>query len=552
MIRDLARKFALQNALLHEGAAQVKAVVGKVLAAEPDLRPRAQEVARTVVEVVEEVNGLDPEAQRTLLEGVAPELLVRRHEARPAGLPDLPGVSDGVVMRLAPYPSGPLHIGNARMVLLNDAYVKRYGGRLLLVHDDTIGSETKLPLAEAYGQVEEGLRWLGVEVHEVLYKSDRLPLFYDWGRRLLEVGGAYVCLCAAGELRANREAGRACAHRAAETEESLTHWEAMLGGELAPGEAVVRLKTDMRHPNPAFRDRVLFRISDRPHPRVGTRYRVWPLLEFSWAVDDHLLGVSHVLRGKDLMMEDWMERAIWDYFGVEGPAFVHYGLLRVKEAELSKSRQRQLIEAGELTGVDDPRTWSLQSLARRGIQAETLRRFIQGFGLSLTDIEVPAETLYTENRRRIDPLANRYFLVPDPVAVRVEGLPEPREAHIPLHPDFPERGTRTLRGAEEVYVPARDLEAHRGKEVRLKDWCNVRFNKQATFRSWKVKAIPKIQWLPAGIPATVLMPDASGVEGLAEEAVGDLDPGTLLQFERFGFVRLEDVGPLVQAVYAHR
>ncbi|MFQ5986613.1 MAG: glutamate--tRNA ligase [Thermoplasmata archaeon] len=552
MIRDLARKFALQNALLHGGQARSKAVVGKVLGAEPNLRSRAQEVARAVSEVVKEVNGLDPAEQRVLLEDLAPELLKRRRDARPIELPALPNVSDGVVMRLAPYPSGPLHIGNARMVLLNDEYVKRYGGRLLLVHDDTIGSEEKLPLAEAYGQVEEGLRWLGVEVQEVLYKSDRLPLFYDWGRRLLELGGAYVCLCTASELRANREAGQACKHRATGKAENLERWEAMLRGDLGPGEAVVRLKTDMQHPNPAFRDRVLFRISDRPHPRVGTRYRVWPLLEFSWAVDDHLLGVTHVLRGKDLMIEDWMEERIWDYFGVDGPGFVHHGLLRLKEAELSKSHQQQLIRAGELAGVDDPRTWSLQSLERRGIQAEALRSFIKGFGLSLTDIEVPAETLYTENRRLIDPVANRYFFVPDPVKVRIEGLPQLRKAHPALHPDFPDRGTRTLAGAEEVYLAAADIEAHRGTEVRLKDWCNVRLDDGARFLSWKVRDIPKIQWLPTGLPATVLMPDASAVEGLAEEAVGDLEAGTLLQFERFGFVRVEKPGPPVRVIYAHR
>ncbi|MEE9267796.1 MAG: glutamate--tRNA ligase [Thermoplasmata archaeon] len=552
VVRELARKFALQNALSHGGRAQTKAVMGKVLAADPDVRHRVSEVAETVSSVVEEVNALDPEEQRRLLQDLAPELLERPRETRREGLPDLADVSDVVVMRLAPYPSGPLHIGNARMVLLNDEYTKRYGGRLLLVHDDTIGSDEKLPLAEAYGQVEEGLRWLGVEVHEVLYKSDRLPLFYDWGRRLLDVGGAYVCLCSSPELRANRVAGRACEHRASETEENLRRWEEMLAGELAPGQAVVRLKTDMRHPNPAFRDRVLFRISDRSHPRVGTRYRVWPLLEFSWAVDDHLLGVTHVLRGKDLLMEDEMERAIWDYFGVDGPAFIHFGLLRLKEVDLSKSRQHRRIEAGELAGVDDPRTWSLQSLRRRGIQPGALRDFIKGFGLSLTDIEVPAETLYAENRRLIDPLANRYFLVPDPVAIRIEGLPERREAHPRLHPDFPERGTRTLPGAEEVYLARQDLEAHEGEEIRLKDWCNVRLVDGAKFLSWRVRDIPKVQWLPRGLPATVLMPDASEVEGLAEEAVGDLAEGTMLQFERFGFVRLEDPGPPVVAVYAHR
>ena len=79
-----------------------------------------------------------------------------------------------------------------------------------------------------------------------------------------------------------------------DADETIAIWKAMLDGEYEEGGAVLRLKTDMQDPNPAFRDRVLFRVSNREHPRVGTRYHVWPMLEFSWAVDDHLLGVTHV------------------------------------------------------------------------------------------------------------------------------------------------------------------------------------------------------------------------------------------------------------------
>ncbi|MEE9237791.1 MAG: glutamate--tRNA ligase [Thermoplasmata archaeon] len=552
MLRELVQKFALQNAVLYGGKAQTKAVLGKVLAQDPSLKPRVEEVSRLAEKVVSEVNLLEPEEQRSLLTSLAPELLERESKAREVGLPELLDVRGEVVMRLAPFPSGPLHMGNARMVILNDEYVKRYRGRLLLVHDDTIGSKEKAPLREAYELVEEGLRWLGVEYHEVLYKSDRLPTFYEWGRRLIEGGGAYVCLCSAEELRSKREEGQRCSHRPQTVAENLEGWDRMLDGGYGEGQAVVRLKTDMQHPNPAFRDRVLFRISDREHPRVGTKYRVWPLLEFSWAVDDHLLGVTHVLRGKDLVMEDEMERAIWSQLGVEGPTFIHYGMLRLKEAELSKSLQRRLIDAGELTGIDDPRTWSLQSLERRGIQAEALRTFIRGFGLSLTDVEVPAETLYAENRRLIDPAANRYFFVPDPAAVRIEGLPEAREARVPLHPDFPDRGFRTIPGSEDVLLPKEDLEAHRGREIRLKDWCNVRLEETVRFTSWEVKAIPKVQWLPRGLPTRVLMPDGKWLEGLGEESLSMLNLGTIVQFERFGFVRLQEIGREVLAIFAHR
>lgn len=552
MLQETVRKFALQNAVLYGGEAQVKAVVGKVLASQPALRERAAEVARVAETQVAEVNRMELEAQRRLLEELAPELLEPRPGKGPTGLPDLPAVGDQVVMRLAPYPSGPLHIGNARMVLLNDAYVRRYGGRLLLVHDDTIGSEEKLPVAEAYDLVEAGLEWLEVEVAEVLYKSDRLDLFYDWGRRLLEAKAAYVCRCRPETLRRHRAEGRACEHRGVGQGENLAQWDRMLRGEFGEGEAIVRLKTSMTHPDPAFRDRVLFRISHREHPRVGTRYTVWPLLELSWAVDDHVLGITHVLRGKDLVMEDEMERAIWAVLGVEGPHFLHYGRLRLKDATLSKSAQRRLIEAGTLAGPDDPRTWSLQSLERRGIQPEALRQFILGFGLSLTDIEVPAETLYTENRRLIDPVADRYFFVPDPVQVTLRGLPEVRDAQIPLHPDFPDRGKRIVPGASLVYLPEADVAAHRGEEIRLKDWCNVRLEDGARFVSWRVKDVPKVQWLPEGLPTEVLMPDGTTTVGLGEGALGELPPGTIVQLERFGFARRERGSDPLPFAFAHR
>ncbi|HEV8595692.1 MAG TPA: glutamate--tRNA ligase family protein, partial [Thermoplasmata archaeon] len=288
--------------------------------------------------------------------------------------------------------------------------------------------------------------------------------------------------------------------------------------------------------------------------RVGTKYKVWPLLEFSWAVDDHLLGVTHVLRGKDLVMEDEMEKAIWDYLDVQRrPEFIHYGFLFFKEADLSKSKLARDIREGRLTGVDDPRTWSLQSLRRRGIAPAALRTFILSFGMSLTDVEVSADNLYAENRKVIDPVANRYFFVPNPVKIMIEGLPEIHEVQPPVHPDFPERGTRTLPVSTTAYVPEVDYYAFTRQEVRLKDFCNVVLDAKATFTSREVKDIPKIQWVCDGVPTRILMPDGVTAEGLAEANVRAAKVGDVAQFERFGFVRIDAIDEDgVFAYYAHR
>ena len=554
MVREIARKYALQNAVLHGGVADSRAVLGKILAEDASLRWRAREIIPEVEAVVREVNALPSEAQRAQLKALAPELLEPK-EAKATELPPLPGAEDGnVVLRLAPYPSGPLHIGNARAFLLNDEYAKRYRGRLILAFDDTIGSEEKPILPEAYDQIRDGLTWAGIDVHEVVYKSDRIPLHYEWAEAIIGTGKAYVCECSAEKLQRLRREMKACEHRLQDADHTFAMWRAMLDGQYREGEAVLRLKTDLAHPNPAFRDRVLFRIAEREHPRVGTKYRVWPLLEFSWAVDDHLLKITHVIRGKDLVIEDMMEEAIWDILGVaERPHFVHFGILRFKDVELSKSRYRREVEAGRLTGYDDPRTWSLQSLRRRGIRPAALRSFVLSFGLSLTDVEVAVESLYSENRKLIDKDANRYFFVPDPVNVEIDGLPPVGPLKVSLHPDFPGRGERVLPVASKVHVPKEDFEKLRGKEVRLKDFCNVVLDHRAKFLSMENRDIPKVQWVAHGVNGHVMMPDGSEVRGLAEPAVAGLKADDVVQFERFGFCRIDRVSKTeVHAFFAHR
>src|SRR3989449_7964049 len=170
-------------------------------------------------------------------------------------------------------------------------------------------------------------------------------------------GGPYVWECSAEKLQRLRREMKACEHRLQEADHTFAMWRAMLDGQYREGEAVLRLKTDLAHPNPAFRDRVLFRIAEREHPRGGTKDRVWPLLEVSWAVDDHLLKITHVIRGEDLVIEDMMEEAVWDILDVEErPHFVHFGILRFKDSGLSKSHYRQASVDGSGTGKNAPRT----------------------------------------------------------------------------------------------------------------------------------------------------------------------------------------------------
>ena len=96
-----------------------------------------------------------------------------------------------MVLRLAPYPSGALHIGNAKTYLLNALYSEKYKGRLILVIDDTIGTREKRVLKEAYDLIEDAFRWLKVKYRKpVIYKSDRLKIYYEYAEKLIEKGHA--------------------------------------------------------------------------------------------------------------------------------------------------------------------------------------------------------------------------------------------------------------------------------------------------------------------------------------------------------------------------
>ncbi len=566
-----ARRAVLENAIQHDGVARGSAVLSRLLATDPALRPKAGELRDALTTIVAELEGV-PLAELTdrlaTLGGPVAAAPRPPKEAATAELPELPGAVPGrVVLRLAPFPSGGLHIGHGRMLFVNQAYRERYGGRLLLVFDDTIGSEEKRVETEFFDLILGDCELAGVRPDEVLYKSDRIAAHYPWAVRVIERGAAYVCRCPPELLRENRARGVACPERAQRPDATQDEWRRMLDGAYAPGEATLRLRTDLADPDPAFRDRVLFRLSDLEHPRVGHRYRVWPLLEFSWAVDDVELGISHVLRGKDLVIEDRMERFLWDLLGVEGPPFLHWGMLRVREAKVAKSKAYREVRSGAYDGWADPRTWSLRSLDRRGISMEALREFTLSFGLSLTDIEVPAETLYAENRKRIDARTPRRSFVADPVKVEVDGYPfDLAETTLPNHPDRPELGTRSVRAGPTFYLARADVVAQAGREIRLKDLVNVRLpatvpdgtaTVRAEFTSRPNQRLPRLQWVgaEAAVPVDVLDPDGRHRQGLGEGAILGARPEEIVQFERVGFVRLEkDWAPgsaPVRVVYGH-
>jgi len=557
--RDALFLCALQNAVKHGGVPQTGAVIGMVMGAHPDLRSRAKEVTVLAQEAVASVAALSPDERAATLRARAPEMfeaVFTKHEHRKV-LPDLDGAGSGVVMRFAPNPSGPLHIGHARAAVLNDAYVTQYGGRYILRIEDT---DPKRVDPEAYDTVKEDIRWLGLGITETVTQSERLPLYYDLCRQLIGRGGAYVCTCDNERFKELKIAKTACPCRDQPVERNLELWEKMLSGGFAEGEASVRIRTDLNHPDPAMRDFPAFRILDAPpHPKVMAH--VYPLMNFSVVADDHLLGVTHVIRGKDHIANTRRQRFIYDHFGWKVPLYRHYGRMGIEGVVLSTSQMRTGIREGTYTGWDDIRLGTLRALARRGIVPQAVKNAMLAIGIGETDISFSWDNLYSENRKLVDPVANRYFFVPDPVELHISGA-RPRTAHALLHPADAARGTRTLSFTGTVVLPRTEL-MHGIPMIRLKDLFNVRvtWDKKTPDLAYagdsladarRAKA-PIIQWLPAQatIPCT-LRTQEGDILGTCEPAVKN-ELGNVIQFERVCFARIDAVSDKgVMAYFTHK
>jgi glutamyl-tRNA synthetase len=349
----------------------------------------------------------------------------------------------------------------------------------------------------------------------------------------------------------------------------------MLSGGYAEGQAVVRVKTDLEHPNPAVRDWPALRVIDTkkyPHPRVGSKYVVWPLYNLAAGLDDHLMGVTHIIRGKEHYTNMVRQRYMYEYLGWKYPEAIHYGRLKITGAFLSKSKIVQGVKDGTYTGYDDPRLGTFAALRKRGITPEAIKKMIIDVGPKSNDITLSWDNLYAYNRKILDAASNRYFFVPEPFELKVLGVPKTFHAKLSLHPETPERGFREYTVAPQgedlavsFWASRKDAEAmETGKVVRLMELFNVRVNKTAglitaAFASEryedarKIKAQP-IQWILKGteFQCQVVMPDAKVTEGFAENACKKLKPDAIIQFERFGFTRVDEVDQKMVAYYAHK
>jgi len=567
IIQITAKKYALQNAVQFDGKANPKAVIGKVIGILRKDGFTPQEIIPIVTTVVSEINKIPLSKQISTLEEMAPELLIKEKKKRDFSLPPLPEAIEGkVVTRFPPEPNGYLHIGHAKASIVDYEYARMYNGKFILRFDDT-NPENAFP--EYYDAQKEDLKWLGLEWDEEYNTSDNLEKHYSLAEKLINQGDAYVCTCESDKIKDCRYHKKECNCRQFECGNNIDLWKDMINSSL--DNAILRVKGDMCCDNTAMRDPTLFRIIEKPHLLHGDKYRVWPTYDFAGAVEDSLSGVTHPFRTKEYELRDECYFHLLDLLNLRKPHLMEFARLAIDGMPVSKRKIKPLIDEGLVSGYDDIRLPTLRGLKKRGIVPKAIKHFVLSQGISKVESTVTFGLVESENKKILDPISCRYFFVKDPIKITVRNAPQIKKT-ISLHPANKEIGNRIINTNDIFYIPKDDVEKlEPGVIFRLKDLYNVKLinkNGIATCEYAGEELISdstKIQWTTDNfiemnifIPHLLFKDDVYNkdsiekIKGHAEKAINTLQSGDIIQFERFGFVRIEKSDDKITGFFAHK
>lgn len=565
-IRKEIRKIALQNAFEHEGKTQDKIVLAKILGTKPEFRSKVKEIVGNIAEIVSAVNQISFEEQRNEIKENFPEILIPKEKIEEReGLPPLKGAEQGkVITRFPPEPNGYPHIGHAKAAIINAEYAKMYGGKFILRMDDTNPEAERM---EYHAAIKVGLDWLGIKFDIIKNTSDDMELFYKKGIELINSGKAYVCTCKREDISNNRKERKACKCSRWDIKQNIQGWEKMFD-KFKPGDAIVRFRGDMKADNAVMRDPVLFRIIDEKHYTLGNKYRVWPSYDFAVAIEDSNDGVTHAFRSKEFELRKELIDAILDALNMRKPYQDFFSRLEFKGMPISKRILKPLIEEGKVSWYDDPRLPTLESLRRRGIKPEAIKKFILSLGLTKANTLAPFDALESFNRKFVDADSIRLFMVNKPKKLTIKKLPF-SFVEIPNHP-IKDMGKRKINLDENFYISGEDAEnIKEGTQIRLLGLGNIAISKNngelegEFIKNGNITDIQKIQWVSQKnahiikilIPKQLFIDDEFNENSLEELEVYtephylQLKDGEEIQFVRFGYCRKDSQN---QAIFTHK
>lgn len=332
------------------------------------------------------------------------------------------GKHDSILTRFPPEPNGYLHIGHVKSICLNFGVANEFGGACNLRFDDTNPTAEKQDFVDG---IKEDVRWLGFEwAGDVHYASSYFDELYGWAVQLIKQGDAYVDLQSIDEIRANRgsftEVGVPSPQRDASIEENLARFEDMRQGKFADGEAVLRAKIDMTHPNLNMRDPVIYRVMHAHHHQTGDKWCIYPMYDFAHPLSDAYEGITHSLCTLEFEdhrpFYDWVVQKVG--FDVP-PRQYEFSRLNIDHTLTSKRKLKRLVDMGVVSGWDDPRMPTVAGMRRRGYTPEGLRDFCERIGITKSEGLVDHRMLEFSVRKSLEETTARGMAVLRPLKVTI-------------------------------------------------------------------------------------------------------------------------------------
>lgn len=588
---QIVRKYCLQNAVLHNGKANEKSVMQKIMTTHTELRKEAKKISELVEQLVPKINEINPDAQKEELMQIDPSLFETKVvEKRVRDVPPLKNAEMGnVVTRYAPEPNGEMHLGHAFTAFFAHYYAQKYKGEFVLRFEDTNPQQEEIKYMDAH---KEALEWLGLQPDRIVIVSNDMAIFYEKAEFLINNNHAYTCSCNSEKMSELRNQELPCEHASKSVAETTKEWKKMLAGEYNEGEIVLRLRGDMKNKNAVMRDPAIFAIRKSEHCLQGTKYATWPLYDFAAAIEDKICGITHVGRSAEFDTRIELQNKIRELLGlVPHPYIFHFARYNVIGSPASKRKIIPLVTEGKVEGWDDIRLVTIKGLKKRGIIPETIKQIAKEAGINTQPSNIDWSVITSANRKLIDKKADRYFFVEDPIVVYVKNAPADKECNLIYHPEFADRGTRKIKLGKLFLISKSDYKAlKKDQEFRLKDLYNVKLVKKKVdlleiaktdvnleiteeqkellsqiteqaiveYTDKKLKPGLKVQWTVANpkeiVAVDVKVPGILIVEGkynknslkivsgYGEKAISKLAIDDIVQFERFGFVRIDKKG----------
>jgi glutaminyl-tRNA synthetase len=382
--------------------------------------------------------------------------------------------------RLPPEPNGYLHIGHVKAFMIDYLVAKENNGELILRFDDTNPAKEETEFVEA---IEQDARWLGIKWAKVTYASDYFDELYEWAKKLVLAGKAYVDDQTPDQVSANRgtltEPGKNSPFRDRDVEENMDLLERMKNGEFPDGSRILRAKIDMAHPNINMRDPAMYRILHEPHHRSGDKWKIYPLYDWSHGQNDSMEGITHSL----CSLEYENHRPLYEWFleqlEVFKPRQIEFARLNLTHTVMHKRKLRRLVEEKRVKGWDDPRLPTLRGMRRRGYTSTAILDFIQRVGVAKNYSVSEISLLEACVREDLNKNAPRRMAILRPLKVIVDNYPEGQTEEMDAvnNPEDPNAGTRKVPFSKVLYIESEDFREtpppkyyrlFPGNEVRLR------------------------------------------------------------------------------------